>query len=190
MVEVLHLKTKELVYAALFAAFIAVLGLIPPIPLGFIPVPITAQTLGVMLAGCFLGKRMAAISLVLFILLIAIGLPVLPSGRGGMAMLVGPSAGFIFSWPIAAFCIGWASENVWPKLKTWKLVVINIVFGVILVSLIGAPVMALITNTPVWAGIVSSASYLPGDLIKAVIASVIVVQLKAISPIEEKIHNS
>lgn len=56
MVEVLHLKTKELVYAALFAAFIAVLGLIPPIPLGFIPVPITAQTLGVMLAGCFWGN--------------------------------------------------------------------------------------------------------------------------------------
>ncbi|GAF09352.1 hypothetical protein [Paenibacillus pini] len=47
------MKTKEMVFAALFAAFIAVLGMIPPIPLGFIPVPITAQTLGVMLAGCF-----------------------------------------------------------------------------------------------------------------------------------------
>ncbi|WMT43114.1 hypothetical protein RE628_13095 [Paenibacillus sp. D2_2] len=51
------MRTQEFVFAALFAAFIAVLGMIPPIPLGFIPVPITAQTLGVMLAGCFLGKE-------------------------------------------------------------------------------------------------------------------------------------
>ena len=47
------MTTKEMVYAALFAAVIAVLGLIPPITVGFIPVPITAQTLGVMLAGAF-----------------------------------------------------------------------------------------------------------------------------------------
>ncbi|KZS43263.1 biotin biosynthesis protein BioY [Paenibacillus glucanolyticus] len=184
------MKTKELVYAALFAAFIAVLGLIPPLPLAFIPVPITAQTLGVMLAGCFLGKRMAAFSLIIFIILAAIGLPVLVGGRGGLAVLVGPSAGYIFSWPIAAFCIGWASEKLWPQVKTWKLLLINIVFGVILVSLIGAPVMALITNTSIWAGLLGAVSYLPGDLIKAIIAAIVAMQLKAISPIEEKMHNS
>lgn len=105
------MKTKELIYAALFAALIAVLGMIPPIPLGFIPVPITAQTLGVMLAGCFLGKRMGALSLVIFIILVAIGLPVLTGGRGGIAVLIGPSAGYIFSFPIAAGLIGWYSEK-------------------------------------------------------------------------------
>lgn len=105
------MKTKELIYAALFAALIAVLGMIPPIPLGFIPVPITAQTLGVMLAGCFLGKRMGALSLIIFIILVAIGLPVLTGGRGGIAVLVGPSAGYIFSFPIAAGLIGWYSEK-------------------------------------------------------------------------------
>lgn len=77
------MKTKEIVYAALFTAFMAVLGMIPPIPLGFIPVPVTAQTLGVMLAGCFLGKKPAAMSLILFIVLVAIGLPILSGGRGG-----------------------------------------------------------------------------------------------------------
>lgn len=184
------MKTKELVYASLLAAFISVLGLIPPLPLGFIPVPITAQTLGVMLAGCFLGKRTAALSLILFIILVAIGLPVLSGGRGGLSALVGPSAGYIFSWPIAAYCIGWASEKIWPQVKTWKLVIINIVFGVILVSLIGAPIMALITNTSIWAGILGSAAYFPGDLIKALIAAIIGMQLKALSPIEEKMHNS
>ncbi|MFC3746936.1 biotin transporter BioY [Paenibacillus sp. GCM10012306] len=184
------MKTKELVYAALFAALIAVLGLIPPIPLGFIPVPITAQTLGVMLAGCFLGKKTGGLSLVIFIILVAIGLPVLTGGRGGLVALVGPSAGYIFSWPIAAYLIGWATEKIWPQVKTWKLVVINLIFGVIVVYLIGAPVMALITNTSIWAGLIGSIAFLPGDIIKAIIAAVITMQLKAISPIEEKVYNS
>lgn len=181
-----QLKTKEIVFAALFAAFMAVLGMIPPIPLGFIPVPVTAQTLGVMLAGCFLGKRTAAVSLILFIILVALGLPILSGGRGGMAVLIGPSSGYIFSWPIAAFLIGYTVEKIWPKLRLWKLVTINILFGVLLVSLIGAPVMALVTHTSIWAALISSAVYLPGDIMKAIIAAAVAFQLKTISPIEEK----
>ncbi|MED5017287.1 biotin transporter BioY [Paenibacillus chibensis] len=184
------MRTKEMVLAALFASFIGVLGMIPPIPLGFIPVPITAQTLGIMLAGCFLGKKTAGISLILFIVLVALGLPLLSGGRGGISVLVGPSAGYIFSWPVAAFCIGYATEKVWPTMKTWKVFIINIVFGVLLVSLIGAPVMALITHTSVWAGLAGASAFLPGDCIKAIIAAVIAVQLKAISPIEDKIRNA
>ncbi|MCQ4085477.1 biotin transporter BioY [Saccharibacillus sp. JS10] len=181
------MKTKDMVYAALFAALIAVLGMIPPIPLGFIPVPITLQTLGVMLAGGFLGKKTGAISLILFIVLVAIGLPILTGGSGGLAPLVGPTAGYIFSWPIAAFLIGFATEKVWAKLKTWKLILIHIVFGVILVNLIGAPIMALITHTSIWTGLVSGIVFLPGDIIKAVIAAIVIVQARALSPIEEKV---
>lgn len=179
------MTTKEMVFAALFAALIGVLGMIPPLPLGFIPVPITAQTLGVMLAGCFLGKRTGAFSLILFLLLVAIGLPLLSGGHGGLSVFVGPTAGYILSWPIAAFCIGYATEKVWSSLKVWKLIAINFVFGVVLVSLIGAPVMALITHTSIWAGLVGATVFLPGDCIKAIIVAVIALQLKAISPIEE-----
>ncbi|MNN54617.1 hypothetical protein D3C81_1694400 [compost metagenome] len=50
--------------------------------------------------------------------------------------------------------------------------------------------MALITHTSVWAGLVGAIAFLPGDLIKAIIAAIIAVQLKAISPIEEKVQNS
>lgn len=184
------MKIKDYVFAALFAALIAVLGMIPPLPLGFIPVPITAQTLGVMLAGCFLGRRTGLLSLVIFILLVAIGLPVLSGGRGGLSVLVGPSAGYIFSWPIAAYFIGLATEKIWSKVKAWKLAIVNLIFGVLLINLIGAPVMALITNTSIWAGLVGAVAFLPGDIIKAVITAIIAMQLRAISPIEEKIHHS
>ncbi|MNI22191.1 Biotin transporter BioY [compost metagenome] len=184
------MNTKEMVYAALFAALIGVLGLIPPIPLGFIPVPITTQTLGVILAGCFLGKKTGTISVILFIILIALGLPLLSGGRGGLSVFVGPSVGYFLSWPIVVYCIGFMTEKIWPTLKTWKVIIINFVFGVVLMSLIGAPVMALITHTSIWAGLVGSVAFLPGDLIKAIIAAIITVQLKAVSPIEEKIQNS
>lgn len=183
------MRTKEMVYAALFAALIAVLGMIPPIPLGFIPVPITLQTLGVMLAGGFLGKKTGLISLILFIVLVALGLPLLSGGRGGLSVFVGPTIGYFLSWPIAAFCIGYMTEKLWSSLKLWKLIMINFVFGVVLVSLIGAPVMALITHTSVWAGLVGAVAFLPGDLIKAIIAAIVILQLKAISPIEDKVNH-
>lgn len=182
-----YMTTKEMVYSALFAALIGVLGLIPPIPLGFIPVPITAQTLGVMLAGCFLGRKMGGLSLIVFIVLVAIGAPLLTGGRGGLAVLVGPSAGYIWSWPLAAFIIGYFTEKVWSNVKTWKVVIVNIFGGVLLINLIGAPIMALITNTSVWAGLMASIAFLPGDLIKAFIAAIIAVQLKSVSPIQERL---
>ncbi|GGH21077.1 biotin transporter BioY [Paenibacillus segetis] len=182
------MKTKDMVFAALFAALLGVLGMIPPIPLGFIPVPITAQTLGVMLAGCFLGKKTGTLSIILFIVLVALGLPLLSGGRGGLSVFVAPTAGYLLSWPIATFCIGLATEKLWTKIKTWKLFVVNVVFGVLLVSLIGAPVMALITHTSIWAGLVGAVSFVPGDCIKALLAAIIAVQLKSVSPIEEKLE--
>lgn len=180
------MRTKELVYAALFAALIAVLALIPPISLGFIPVPVTAQTLGVMLAGCFLGWRMGALSLVIFLVLIAVGLPVLPGGRSGLVVLAGPTAGYLLSWPLAAGLIGWWAEALWPKVRTWKLFAVNLIFGVLLVNLIGASSMAWITHTPVWTGLAGSAAFLPGDLIKALLAAIITMQLRPLSPLEDK----
>lgn len=99
-------------------------------------------------------------------MLVALGLPLLSGGRGGFSALVGPSAGYILSWPVAAFCIGYATEEVWSNVKTWKIIVINLVFGVILVSLIGAPVMALITHTSIWAGLVGATAFLPGIVLK------------------------
>jgi len=66
------------------------------------------------------------------------------------------------------------------------MIVIHIVFGVLLINVIGAPFMAFITNTSVWAGLVGGVAFLPGDCIKAVIAAIIVWQLKAISPIEAR----
>ena len=81
------MKTRDLAYIALFAAIIAVLGTLPAINIG--PVPITAQTLGVMLAGSVLGARRGFLAVLLFLVLVAIGLPLLSSGAGGLSVFAG-----------------------------------------------------------------------------------------------------
>ena len=111
------LTTRDMVHIALFAAIMAALGLLPPIPVGFIPVPITAQSMGVMLAGSILGAKRGALAILLFLALVAVGLPLLSGGRGGLGVFFGPTAGFLLSWPVGAFVTGWLTERFWKRLS-------------------------------------------------------------------------
>src|SRR5574344_3076973 len=85
---------QSLSVVALCAALMAVLGLIPKIDLPF-GVPITLQSLGGMLAGCLLGGKRGFQSLALFLLAVAVGLPLLSGGRGGIGVFMLPSAGYL-----------------------------------------------------------------------------------------------
>jgi biotin transport system substrate-specific component len=82
------------------------------IPLPWTPVPITGQTFGVLLVGVLLGARRGAITLILYLLEGAAGLPVFqPLGLPGLARFAGPTAGYLFSYPAAAFVTGWLVER-------------------------------------------------------------------------------
>jgi biotin transport system substrate-specific component len=82
------------------------------IPLPWTPVPITGQTFGVLLVAVLLGARRGAITLILYLLEGAAGLPVLqPLGLPGLARFAGPTAGYLFSYPVAAFVTGWLVER-------------------------------------------------------------------------------
>ncbi len=105
------MSTRDLVLAALFTAIIIVLGLIPPVPLAFLPVPITAQSMGVMLAGCIIGAKRGALAYVFLVILVAVGLPVLSGGRGGLAVLTGPTAGYILGWIVGSFVTGQIAQQ-------------------------------------------------------------------------------
>ena len=113
---------KNIAYIALFAALIAVLGLIPKITLAF-GVPITAQSLGVMLCGTVLGARRGALAVGLFLLLVALGLPLLAGGRGGLGVFASPTVGFLVGFPVAAFVTGWITER-------WRSAPVGIAAGV------------------------------------------------------------
>ena len=98
-------KLKGMVFAALFAALTGAVAWFK-IPLPFTPVPITLQTLMVLLSGAMLGPIYGALSMVIYLLLGAIGLPVFAGGSSGVGALLGPTGGYLLSYPVAAFVIG------------------------------------------------------------------------------------
>ena len=89
------------------------------IPLPFTPVPITGQTLGVLLTAALLGSRLGALTIVAYLAEGAAGLPVFaPGGAIGIARFYGPTAGYLIGWLPAAFLVGWLAERGWDR-KFW-----------------------------------------------------------------------
>ncbi|MBC7340392.1 MAG: biotin transporter BioY [Firmicutes bacterium] len=99
------IKLKSLIVAGLFAGIISLLAQIS-IPLSFSPVPVTGQTLGVFLAGAVLGSRPGALSVLVYVLLGACGLPVFAQGRAGAGVLVGPTGGYLVGFVAGAYLCG------------------------------------------------------------------------------------
>jgi len=166
-------STRDIVYIALFAALMAAINLVPAFQVGFLPVPITAQTLGVMLAGALIGAKRGALAILLFVLLVALGLPLLAGGHGGLSVFFGPTAGFIISWPFAAFVTGWLTEKNWRRMNAVWFFVFAAIGGIGIVYLIGIPWLAMVANLSLVDAAKGSLIFVPGDLIKAAVAAVI-----------------
>ena len=171
------MKIREITYVALFAAVMGGLGLVPPIMLAFTPVPITIQTIGVLLAGGILGARLGGWSQVVFLLIVAAGMPLLVGGRGGIGVFVGPSAGYLIGYPITAFCVGYMLSR-FRTLSLKHILLTNLTVGIFLLYLCGIPVQALVMNLPIYQVIKVSLVYLPGDVIKAILASLLIYKLR------------
>jgi biotin transport system substrate-specific component len=175
-------KAADLARIAVFAALIAALGLPGTLtPFGN-AVPITAQTLGVMLAGAIIGAWRGAAACTVFLVLVAAGLPLLAGGRGGLAVFTGPSAGFLIGWPVGAFVIGLLTARMLPNYRLWLGILVNIVGGILVIYAIGLPVQAARVGSGLLAVVQTSLQFLPGDLTKAVIAAIVARQVHRAYP--------
>jgi len=172
------MTTRDLVLIALFAAITAVLGLFPALTLPLTGVPVTAQTLGVMLAGSLLGARRGGLALLVFLVLVALGLPLLAGGRGGAAVFAGVTAGFLFSWPVAAFLIGWLTERNWEHYSLWRAAAINVAGGIVLVYAGGLAWMVAVAGIPLDKALYGALPFIPGDALKVAAASAVAVALR------------
>lgn len=173
MSSVLRPSARDLALVAIFTGIIAALGIVPAFtPPGF-AVPITAQTLGVMLAGSILGARRGGLSLVLFLALVAVGLPLLAGGRGGMGVFAGPSVGFLLAWPVAAVVIGWVAQRGGPSYKLHWGVVANVLGGIVVVYVGGIVGLAAVLDLSLVAAAATTWVYLPGDAVKVVVAALV-----------------
>lgn len=182
---------KGIVFTALFGAlFIA--GSFIKINLGFTPVPITLQTFTIMLAGGLLGAVYGFWSIFIVVALTALGLPLM-NGSGGIAQITGPTGGFIWMFPVSAFLIGWASDRIFARRKKLNrmqqlsLLLSVFAFGSLLVYVSGIPWLAHVLDNAkydTFTGALRAGMYpyMPGDAIKAVVATFIILSLKPILP--------
>ena len=169
-----HLPARALALVASFAALMAVLGMPGALNLFGNAVPVTLQSMGVMLAGSILGWRRGALAMLVFLALVAVGLPLLAGGRGGLGVFAGPSVGYLLGWVLGAAVTGWLVERRLPAYPLWWGAVANAVGGIGAVYLVGIPLQAAILGTSgVVATAIAATAFLPGDLVKVVVATVV-----------------
>ena len=163
------MSVRDICYAGLFAAVIAVMAQISiPMPLG---VPMTMQTFAITLAAVVLGAKLSALSSLIYLILGAVGIPVLANFSGGFDKFVGPTGGFLISFPLMAFIIGWGAEHR----KDFKgAYVLALIVGTVVNYVVGVALFCVVTNGSVAAGITACVlPLIPTAIIKAVLASVI-----------------
>lgn len=171
---------RDLARIAIFAALIIVLGTVSvPLPGG---VPVTAQTLGVMLAGTVLGARKAPLAVLIVLVLAAVGLPVLSGGGGGIGVFVGPTAGYLIGWIFGALAIGLIAHQQSQQSTWWRVALGTLIGGIGVIYLFGLPVQALVTGVDPFVTLLSSAVFLPGDLLKVAFATMLTLALQRAYP--------
>ena len=172
----MNTPSRSIALVSLFAALIAVFGLIPKIdlPLG---VPITLQTLGVMLAGCLLGPKRALQALALFLAAVALGLPLLSGGRGGLGVFFSPASGYLIGWPVGAFVTGMAMALLptsSPRSAAISAFVASAIGGLLVVHVFGVVGLVNIANLSWEQAVMGTLVFVPGDLIKCALSATVV----------------
>ena len=179
----MKLSLRGIVFSALMAAILVIFGYIS-IPLGFSPVPITLQTLAVMLAGGLLGPLYGFLSIALVVVLTGLGFPLL-HGTGGLGVLLGPTGGYVIMWPFAALLMGLFLSKV--QIRGFK----GFLFAFIIIELFGS-LLNYVTGVP-WLAYRFSMSlsdamiqgfypYIIGDLVKAIFATIIIAPVRIVYP--------
>jgi biotin transport system substrate-specific component len=153
----------DLLLAVLFSGLVAASAYVR-IPLPFTPVPITGQTFAVLFTGAVLGGRRAALALLLYLVEGMAGLPVFAGGAFGAVHLIGPTGGYLLSYPLAAGCVGKLAERGWDRTPARAAAAMTIASLIILLT-------GVLWLAPFVGGVGSAIAkgllpFLPGDLIK------------------------
>jgi biotin transport system substrate-specific component len=140
--------------------------------LPFTPVPVTGQTLGVLLVGAALGPGLGALSMGLYLAQGALGLPFFSGGESGPAFL-GPAAatgGYLWGFLVAAALVGWLARRGWDR--TPARAVAAMLLGEAVIYLVGLPwLMGAIDVAPARALSLGFAPFVVGDLLKLIVAA-------------------
>jgi biotin transport system substrate-specific component len=138
--------------------------------LPFSPVPITGQTFAVLLLGALYGSRRGPATVVTYLALGAMGLPVFAGGTFGAARLVGPTAGYLVGFLAAAFVVGFLSERGWDR-KPWTTAV-SMLLGNGMIYVAGVLWLSRFVG---WQAVLSTGvlPFLAGDALKIALATIL-----------------
>jgi biotin transport system substrate-specific component len=170
---------------AVFAALVAAAAMVPGLALNGFGVPITFQTLAVMLTGLVLGPARGFAAVGLYTLLGLAGLPIFSQGRSGLGILAGPSAGYIIAFPIAAGVVGWLAVIVikrTTKARALWFFLAATATSVVVVHTLGILGIALNSKATLEQAFLSDLVFYPGDVIKNILAAAIAVALHRAFP--------
>ncbi len=166
------LSTRDLVFAGMFAALMAAISQVSlPMPSG---VPITIQVFGVALSGAVLGWKKGCLSVIVYILLGAVGLPVFAGFHGGIQSLVGMSGGYIWAWPVFVLLAG-IHLNTPNRLVNIAIEIMLALVGLMIDEFFGAVQWAYLSGEKTLGAIMaySLVVFIPKDAVITVLAVII-----------------
>ena len=174
----MKLSAKEISLVGLFTALTAV-GAMITIPIG--QVPITVQSLFVVLSGLILGPKLGPLSQLVYVILGLIGLPIFAGFQGGLHIAAGPTFGFLIGFIVASYIIGKITYNKgFSRKKVW----LGSILGSLVIYVFGLPYMYYSLNhimgVPMGiSDVVKSGCliFLPGDSLKMILAGLLAIKI-------------
>lgn len=139
------------------------------VPLPFTPVPVSGQTFAALLTGALLGSRGGAAAMVAYLLEGIAGLPVFAGGTSGIGKIIGPTGGYLVSFPIAAFAVGLLAERGWDR-RLWTAIP-AMLLGNALIYAVGLPWLRIFLPAGKSALALGLYPFIPGDLFKLLLAA-------------------
>ncbi|EEG74563.1 BioY family protein [[Clostridium] hylemonae DSM 15053] len=163
------LSIQDICTISLCTAVTAIMAQISiPMPMG---VPMTMQTFAVTLAAVILGAKKGAAASLIYVLLGAAGVPVLANFTGGYQYLIGPTGGFLLTFPVMAYIIGLGAEKFRRANSGF---IICLILGTAVNYIGGIAMFCLVTGSSVWAGFTACVlPFIPTAVIKAGLAAAI-----------------
>ncbi|MBI4041683.1 MAG: biotin transporter BioY [Deltaproteobacteria bacterium] len=172
IVSSFNISKKTMVQGGIICCFSGVMAGLAQvsIDLPFTPVPITGQTLGVLLAGALLGSKQGALCLALYWIEGISGLPVFAGGKSGVAVVLGPTGGYLIGFIIAAYIVGYFCERGMDR--SWKTSLVPFLVGYFFIFLVGISWLSFFVGKEA-ALMAGFWPFLPGAVLKISLAGIL-----------------
>ena len=175
---------RDIALVAAFAALISASAYVGAIPVGSAGVPITLQTLTVMLAGCILGPVRGFAAVTLYLALGAVGLPVFAEHSSGIGVFTGISGGYLLSFPVAALLGGFLVKYVAQENRTRAIWVFfcSLAGSVFVIHPLGILGMKLYFDVSLREAMTYDMPFWIGDLVKTSLVAMIAAEVHRAFP--------